>query len=210
MKLDLNLFKRILPFIWIALTIGSCGDPSPWGSFETPLYNNLTRKNLDMLQTGSETFEPFTVALVTDPQVVVTYLESCRKEINQRNDVSFSLLLGDLTDRSMRREFEWIGKIIADFRRPILTVIGNHDGLLYGEDIYKKMFGPLNYSFVYNQVKFIMFNDNTYEWGYPDFEWLENEIKSFPRVIIAAHQPPGVLERYDDVNDRLKELYKLP
>ncbi|RYZ49822.1 MAG: metallophosphoesterase [Proteobacteria bacterium] len=194
----------------MVLFISSCGDLSPWGSLETPLYTNLTQKHLDMLRGGSPTFQPFKVALVSDPQVVVSYLKDARTEINKRDDIEFSLLTGDLTDRALRREFEWVAKIITEFRRPILTVVGNHDGLIYGEEIYTKMFGPLNYSFVYNDVKFIMWNNNTYEWGYPNFEWLENEINSHERVVIVAHQPPGSVERYDGINERWKELYKNP
>jgi predicted phosphodiesterase len=125
-----------------------------------------------------------------------------------RDDLAFSVLSGDLTDRSLRREFEWIAEIILGFRRPILTVVGNHDGLVYGDDIYQKMFGPLNYSFVYNDVKFIMWNNNPYEWGYPDLSWLEQEILSHPRVIIVAHQPPGSVERYEEVNAAWNELYR--
>ncbi len=192
------------------LAVESCGDLSPWASVSTPLFNNLTQKNLDMLRTGSPTFQPFTVALATDMQEQPSQFRDVRTEINKRDDVDFTLVLGDMTDRSLRREFEWVGKIIDEFRRPVLTVVGNHDGLLYGKDIYKKMFGPFNYSFIYNDVKFIMWNDNPYEWGYPDLQWLEAEIVSHPRVVIVAHEPPGSLERYPEVNDLWKELYKYP
>lgn len=192
------------------LALFSCGDPSPWGSFESLRFVNLTQKHLDLLRSGSPEFKPFTVALVADPQVVISHLRDCRTEINKRDEVEFSLLLGDLTDRSLRREFEWVAEIIQDFRRPILTVVGNHDGLIHGDSVYRKMFGPLNYSFIYNDVKFIMWNNNTYEWGYPDFAWLETEIRSHPRVIIVAHQPPGSVDRYEEVNGIWKELYRYP
>ncbi|RZA23469.1 MAG: hypothetical protein EOP10_12675 [Proteobacteria bacterium] len=163
-----------------------------------------------MLREGSPTFIPFKVALVADPQVVISHLADCRTEIDKRDDVEFTLLAGDLTDRSLRREFEWVAKILAEFRRPVLTVVGNHDGLLYGEEIYTKMFGPLNYSFIYNGVKFIMWNNNTYEWGYPNFQWLETEINSYPKVVMVAHQPPGSIDRYEEVNTIWRELYKNP
>ncbi len=201
-----------LPLLLIVLTLGllSCGDPSPWGSFETSRYTNLTQKNLDLLRTGSPSFTPFKVALVSDPQVVVSHLRDCRTQIDRRDDIDFTILSGDLTDRSLRREFEWVAKILGEFRRPVLTVVGNHDGLLYGEEIYKKMFGELNYSFIYNDVKFIMWNNNPYEWGYPDFVWLEREIESHPRVVMIAHQPPGQIDRYEDINDRWKALFAHP
>src|SRR5690606_25346602 len=87
-------------------------------------------------------------------------------------------------------------------------VVGNHDGLIYGEDIYQNIFGSLNYSFIYRNVKFIMWNNNPYEWGYPDFNWLRAEVESHPYVIIAAHQPPGSIERYPQANDELIAVYE--
>lgn len=187
-----------------------CGDTSPWDNYKSSFQSSLTQKNLDLLTEGNDDFRPFKVALTADPQVVVGFLQSCRTAINKRDDIDFSLILGDLTDRSLGREFTWVGEIIRDFKRPILTVVGNHDGLIYGESIYEKMFGPLNYSFIYNEVKFIMWNNNPYEWGYPDFDWLESEIESHPRVVIASHQPPGSIERYAGVNERWEDLYKSP
>lgn len=196
--------------IAIIIFIHGCGDPSPWANFQPLRHSALTQKHLDLLTEGQDDFEPFKVALTADPQVVVGFLQSCRTEINKRNDIDFSLILGDLTDRSLGREFHWVGEIMKDFKRPILTVVGNHDGLIYGDTIYKKMFGPLNYSFIYNDVKFVMWNNNPYEWGYPDMDWLESEIASHPRVVIASHQPPGRVERYPEVNDRWIELYDSP
>jgi predicted phosphodiesterase len=206
LKKTLKIPVVLLP-LWFLLT---CGDPSPWGSFTASPYQSLTQKNLDLLQQGSPEFKPFKVALVSDPQVVVSYLRECQREINMLDDIAFTVLAGDLTDRSLRYEFEWIARISQGFRRPILTVVGNHDGLIYGSSIYQAMFGPLNYSFVYNDVKFIMWNNNPFEWGYPDLAWLENEIISHPRVIIVAHQPPGSIERYPEVNDLWANLYKFP
>lgn len=210
MKIICRSLLSLILGAFTLLFILSCGDLSPWGSLETPLYTNLTQKNLDLLRSGTSTFQAFKVALVTDPQVVPGALRDCRTHINQRDDIDFSLLLGDLTDRSLRKEFEWVARITSEFRRPILTVVGNHDGLIYGEEIYRKMFGPLNYSFIYNDVKFIMWNNNPYEWNYPDFDWLQKEIDSHERVIIVAHQPPGSLERYEGINERWKEMYKSP
>jgi Icc protein len=194
----------------LTLLLQSCGDPSPWGTHRSPTHSNLTQKHLDMLQTGTRNFEPFTVALTADSQVHVGDFYNCRTAINRRDDIAFSFLLGDLTDRSLKPEFDWVAEIAQGFRRPILTVVGNHDGLIFGASLYRQIFGPLDYSFIFNDVKFVVWNNNTYEWGYPDFDWLESEIRSHPRVVIVAHQPPGSVERYEDVNDRWKELYQLP
>ena len=33
-------------------------------------------------------------------------------------------------------DYRWVAEVVKNARRPILTVVGNHDGLIYGEEIY--------------------------------------------------------------------------
>lgn len=144
--------------------------------------------------------------MLADPQVYPGYLNKVVDALNKREDIAFSLILGDLTDRSLRREFEWVAEAIKRANKPVLTVVGNHDGLLHGEQIYKQMFGDLNYSFQFHGVKFIMWNNNPYEWGYPDFDWLKNEVESSSIAIVNSHQAPGRIERYEGANERFRSL----
>jgi Icc-related predicted phosphoesterase len=90
----------------------------------------------------------------------------------------------------LKREWSWVGDIIEKSNHPVLTVVGNHDGLTKGKDIYGKMFGDLNYSFVYKDVKFVMWNNNFYEWHDVALEWLEEKVSSHDRVVVMSHQPP--------------------
>ena len=41
-----------------------------------------------------------------------------------------------------------------------VAIIGNHDHLESGEEIFRRMYGELNFSFVYGSVKFVVFNNN--------------------------------------------------
>ena len=68
------------------------------------------------------------------------------------------------------------------------------------------MYGPLNFSFVYNRVKFICLNTNALEFDYstpvPDFDFMLEEIKpadDYDRTIFVMHVPPGDIEFNNNV-----------
>ena len=57
------------------------------------------------------------------------------------------------------------------------------------------MFGPTNFTFVYNNCKFILFDDIVWEKNVedPDFDWLMKNIindNNYTHVIPMAHIPP--------------------
>lgn len=167
----------------LTLLIG-CGGVSPWEA--EPNYRDLTNKHLSNLHDTGH-LEPFNFSIVGDSQVGLEGFNNARKRINQQ-DTSFTVILGDLTDRGLKKEWDWVGNIVEKFDRPVLTVVGNHDGLSNGKELYREMFGPLNYSFYYNGVKFVMWNNNHYEWNI-DLDWLEIEANYYPTIILS-HQPP--------------------
>jgi Icc protein len=162
---------------------------SPWQS--NVRVSNLTAIHLEKLtKTDTGSFEPFTVAVASDVHVDAAELRDTVQALNARGDIAFLLLTGDLTDVGMLLEFTWLKDTIEECEFPVLTVVGNHDGISNGQDIYSEMFGPFNYSFVYRDVQFIMWNNNPYEWGNPDLEWLEQQVANHDPSVIVAHQPP--------------------
>jgi predicted phosphodiesterase len=122
----------------------------------------------------------------------------------------FTLVLGDLTDRGLQQEFNWFADIVKRFDKPVLTVVGNHDGLSKGKDIYREMFGEFNYSFIYRDIKFIAWNNNPYEFNAPDLGWLRDEVESHSRVIVYAHQPPYGGSITDAQEAEWKEIRQSP
>jgi Icc-related predicted phosphoesterase len=93
-------------------------------------------------------------------------------------------------------------------RIPYVTVIGNHDHLSNGGKIYQQMYGPLNYSFTFHQVKFIAW-DNV-EWESEketDYNWLQQALEInrdeatnefYHHVIPFSHIPPTDGQMEDD------------
>jgi len=91
-----------------------------------------------------------------------------------------------------------------------LTVIGNHDYRSNGDKIYKEMFGEPNRSFIYNNQKFILFDDVFWESNKtPDFNWLAYELytsSTFERVFVFCHIPPYGDEFSSDYENLYKNL----
>ena len=126
--------------------------------------------------TGARDF--YQVALISDPQQYAGSLEDTINLINHMSQVDFILVLGDLAQSGVKAEFEWMCTALAKAHVPVFAVIGNHDGLSFGEEIWQDIFGPLNFSFTYQNSRFVAYNDNKYEFkDVPDRDWLAQQAK---------------------------------
>jgi len=115
----------------------------------------------------------FKVAIVSDPQQLPGSLQDTVKIINRDDDIDFVLIIGDLVETGIKQEFEWACKALSRLEKPVIAVIGNHDALSYGKEIWLDVFGPFDFSFTYQNTKFIAYNDNKYEFSdVPDRDWL--------------------------------------
>ena len=81
---------------------------------------------------------------------------------------------------------------------PYVVILGNHDCLANGEEIFTKVFGETNFTFLAGNVKFVCLNTNALEYDYsrpvPDFEFILNEIndqrKEYEKTVMAMHVRP--------------------
>ncbi|MBU2916705.1 metallophosphoesterase [Psychrosphaera sp. F3M07] len=175
----MTLIKNIMLATITSLLISSCRfDISPWENDVNCDTLNL-EANLEWLNLIEKRYKDktdFSVAVIGDPQQYPGDLELTIKKINKINKVDFVLLLGDLTETGVEKEYEWTCKAVSHTSKPILSVIGNHDALAYGRVIWLDTIGPFDYSFTYKNTKFIAYNDNKYEFeNVPDKEWIANE-----------------------------------
>lgn len=134
------------------------------------------------------------------------------KAINQRDDIDFVIHGGDISDFGVTKEFLWQRDILNKLKVPYVVVLGNHDCLGTGEETYKDIFGPANFSFIAGGVKFVCLNTNALEYDYsepvPDFTFMEKEIKArkdeFDHTVVCMHARP-----YTDVfNDNVAKVFQ--
>jgi Icc protein len=116
---------------------------------------------------------------------------------NQQRNISFVIHAGDISDFGLTQEFKWINEIMIKLKYPYVTVIGNHDIVANGPDVYTKMYGALDYAFEFGDHKFIFVNTNSLEYGLdgstPNLPWLRSELANNPRNkhnVVIGHVPP--------------------
>lgn len=189
--------NRIIAFIGFSLFLLSCEkifEFSPYQAYVMPEFKNTTKKNLQLINNLPTVSDTFSFAIVTDNHYHFNNLKTVIDDINNKDDILFVIFGGDITDHALLKEYEIFYNIMKTLNKPYLTVIGNHDYNSNGEVIYKQMFGDLNYSFQFNNNKFVIFDDIVWESNKsPDFYWLSSQLADnnlFKQVFVIAHIPP--------------------
>jgi predicted phosphodiesterase len=188
--------RRLAVVLFLGLLLG-CEPPfhySPY-TIETTSHQ-LTAINQSRVEDASlPHFAPFRFALTADTHGYYDELDELVNRLNKRDDIAFLLIAGDLTDYGMQQEYQWTVDILQRLAVPYLTVLGNHDSLNNGKQNYQAFFGPFDYSFVYNQVKFVALNSNSWEFDdkAPRLDWLEAELDNdflYRHQIVLTHLLP--------------------
>ncbi|NVO33376.1 metallophosphoesterase family protein [Hymenobacter lapidiphilus] len=132
------------------------------------------------------------------------------RSVNQQPGIQFMLISGDISDFGLGREMRWIDNELRKMKVPYLTVIGNHDHVANGREAYQEIFGPLNYSFVYADTKFVLIDTNSREYNFngrvPDVPWLRGQLADLngaSRSVVISHVPP----QDGDFDPNLRDAY---
>lgn len=163
---------------------------------------DLTNRHLERISridTGA--MDTVKIALISDPHYHFNDLAAAIEKINRDPEVSFVIATGDLTENGLSKEFQLFHEIMGQLKTPYVTVIGNHDYLSNGGLAYEKMYGPYNYTFTFQKVRFVMFDNVLWESNKePNYTWLETQLKApddsesssnpFQRTIVFSHIPP--------------------
>lgn len=207
-----KLSTFLLPVIIIAVSCNKF-EYSPNQSFDRDSPTDLNAKNLARLNQNNNPSND-TVRFILTGDTQRSY-DQARALIAVANNncpkLDFVLLNGDISDFGLRQEMEWVTTIYEDLKVPYITVIGNHDLVANGLNAYKHMFGELNFSFVYKNVKFICHDDNSREYRFngkvPDLDWLSTQLQTdnnVTAIVGVAHIPPTSV----DFDANLKDAYE--
>jgi len=198
--IDLLFMRWLVVVMIIGLgLIGGCSDMveySPNQIFDHDSPVDINGKNLKSLTDTSNDDDTLTIAFIGDSQRFYDEVELFVDKVNDINGVDFVILAGDISDFGLLAEFEWIAKRLDDLKKPYINVVGNHDVIANGEEVFKRLFGPLNFSFVYDSIKFVVHNTNSREYdgnNVPDLEWLAHALTPSPEIkhfIGVSHVPP--------------------
>ncbi len=196
-----------LPTYWgrwaaaaVLLLLGGCDllEFSPQDTQVPAEYRNLTQKNLARLAARPlPAGDTLRVVFTGDSQRFYDAADALVASVNQQPGIALVVVAGDISDFGLGREMQWVARRLARLRVPYLTVIGNHDHVGNGRAAYEQVFGPLNYSFIHGDPKFVFVDTNSREYGFngqiPDLNWLRpqlGEVQGAARQVVVAHVPP--------------------
>lgn len=137
----------------------------------------------------------FSIAVLADSHSEYDVLAAAVERINADSSIKLAVMAGDFTQYGLLKEYEWFKKAFSRLNPPYVTVIGNHDALANGPAIYRRMFGPLDYAFTFQGVRFVCVNSNIWEFSFevPGWSWLEGELAGTAdslRLFVISHIAP--------------------
>lgn len=205
--------RWIVIFIFMgAGLLGSCSDmleysPNQISDNDSPA--NINSINVMRLMQTPDDDDTLSIAFIGDSQRFYDEVDKFVDKVNKVRGVDVVIVAGDISDFGLLAEYEWVVRRLDKLNKPYIGVIGNHDIIANGEEVFKRSFGPLDFSFVYDSVKFVVHNTNSREYtgnNVPDLGWLAAELKPSPGVrhfIGVSHVPP-----FDaDFNKDLEQAY---
>lgn len=221
-----RLYHISLITIFCAAILWCCSDPFAYSPFEAkvdPDYQNTTAKQLQLLaERDTLRKTSFKIALISDSHYHFNDLAEAVEDINKKGGYEFIIVAGDFTENGLLKEYELFHSIMSKADIPYLTVIGNHDHLSNGGAIYEQMFGARNYTFSFNNVRFVVWDNNIWESEKEaDYDWLKNALRnaiesdtgvetsdSISHVVALSHIPPfdgQLIEKRDQFHEILRD-----
>ena len=193
--------RQLLSFSLVFL-LTSCFETHPydvWVDGEKEI-NKAQIETIEKKFAGELT-KPLRVAFLSDTHLWLADAKDQVEDVNRRIDngeIDFVAHLGDLTDTATEKEYEWSRDILKGLKCPWVALIGNHDFLGTGDQIYETMYGDMDFSFIAGRVKFICLNTNATEYDYmaavPNFDYMEEQFTEgtdkFDRTILLMHAAP--------------------
>ena len=141
---------------------------------------DINKKNIARIEEACRNKETIRFALIGDTQRWYDETEDFVNALNKRNDIDFVIHGGDVSDFGLTKEFLWQRDILNKLKVPYVVLLGNHDCLANGIEVFRKVFGDENFSFIAGRTKFVCLNTNALEFDYslpvPDFQFIEQEI----------------------------------
>lgn len=178
-----------------SLLLPACSEIIEFSPYDTDIntheINTLSAARITNEQ--QSTSDTLKFALFSDVHENYADLYDVTRSINNQLDLKFVISCGDITCSGLVQEYKWYVKTVDDLRYPMITVIGNHDHLANGLEIFKKLFGCPNMAFTCGKYKFVTFNNTMWENHNvsPEYEWLSNTLADSSFInIVLAHIPP--------------------
>jgi predicted phosphodiesterase len=177
------------------LLLSSCEGVFRSDPFSGPIpdeLSDLNGKALAELANITQGDSVLRIALISDSHYDTDALQKALLDIAGK-EIDLIVHGGDLTQSGVYQEYLSAASLLAHATAPVLTLIGNHDHLAFGEELFHDFFGEVNISLVLKGVPIILWDNTVWEndEGGPDTKWLKDILSSSDRyAIVFAHSPP--------------------
>lgn len=213
----MNTLRTIIGILVFLFSLTGC-DTIEYHPYDARIEGatNINRRNIYRIEEELAGRDSFRFAFISDTQRWYDETEKAVKAINQRCDIDFVVHGGDLSDFGATKELLWQRDILNRLKMPYVCLLGNHDCLGTGEEVFRKVFGEPNFAFTAGNVRFVCLNTNAMEFDYsepvPDFHFLKQERDSFPneasRTLFAMHVKPMDEQFNNNVADIFQEYIR--
>ena len=204
---------RILP-LWLTLLLGGGCEYFEVHPYDTDVEGPVNTNAVNALRIESALLDrsDYRVAVISDTQGRYDETEEAVAALNARGDLDFVLHCGDLSDFGLKKEFQFQRDILNRLTMPCIALIGNHDCLATGQEVFQRIFGETNFAFTAGDTRFICLNTNAMEYDYsvpvPDFDFMEHQLTHLPPGVVRAvwvmHVRPGEFQ----FNNNVKKAFE--
>lgn len=180
----------------VAFALGGCLEFSPHAFPLDERDRDVHRRSLERLL-AQPAPDVVRFAVIGDTQGDFAETEHAIARLNERDDLSFVVQVGDFTHQGIGPEYSAMNGIFRRLRVPYFVVVGNHDLIANGTDIYEHMYGARNLVFTWARIRFVLFDSNGVEYGWdgsrPDLALLRRALVpdgEYDQAILFGHIDP--------------------
>lgn len=174
--------------------------------------HNINARNIARIEEACRGREELRFVLISDTQRWYDETEAAVKSINALPNVDFVIHCGDISDFGVTKEMELQRDILEGLRVPYVVLIGNHDCLGTGADLFRYLFGAADFSFDAGNTHFVCLNTNAIEYDYstpvPNFGFIREDREAVSadvsRTVVAMHAQPFS----DQFNNNVAEVFQ--
>jgi 3',5'-cyclic AMP phosphodiesterase CpdA len=192
---------RLAALCALAAAAPGCFQLSPHELPGDAADQDVHRRSLEALAAEPPPPGPLRVAVVGDGQRSFDEADEIVRSVNRRGDVAFVVQVGDLTHAGTTFEFEVMNRVLRGLDVPYFVVVGNHDLIGNGREVYAHVFGARDLAFTYGRVRFVLLDTNSREYAFrgdvPDLAWLAARLApdaEHDRAVVFGHLAPNGLD----------------
>lgn len=177
----------------------------------------INARNTERIEANLKGKSSLRFAVISDTQRWYDETRAAVRSINARSDIDFIVHCGDLSDFGATKEFEWMRRELQELKQPYVCLLGNHDCLGTGGDVFREMYGDPNFSFNAGYTHFVCLNTNAYEYDYsvsiPDFSYIKADQENLPdsirQTVVVMHAQPYSEQFNNNVAEVFQEKIRL-